>query len=699
MPTGAMTTMINKDLKYIKLSIPQDQIRETFENFLREKYAREIVELENADKGSLSIAFLDIDAFSVKHRIDFADLLLEDADTFLEFLTHALRSITRVDKARVRIIRLPKALKMEIREIRADDVGRLISIEGVVSKVTPVMPQIVEAVFECPFCGHIFSIGQNSNQFKEPRMCEQESGGCGKKGQLKLLEEKSRYTNAQKIRLQDALEDLRGGELPQGIDVNLQEDLTGRVVPGDRVVMAGILRQSQKRTQFGKLTTFQTFIDANSLELKEEAAEEVDISDADVAEIEKLQRQPDVYEKLIHSIAPSVYGHEEIKEAIVLQLFGGEAVQLPDGTYKRGDSHILLVGDPGLAKSVLLRAAAKIALRGVYSDGTGASGVGLTAAIIRDREFNRDEWTIAAGTLVLADKGLATVDELEKMKEDERGKLHQALEWQKVNVAKAGINAELNSRCALLAAANPKDGRFDKYKAIGEQINLSPALLSRFDLIFPMIDEPNVESDTQIASHVLNAYNRVDNNLNDFKPVVNHQLLRKYIAHAKKHTRPTLSDAANDKFHNFYIGLRRQSYEDADAPISVTVRQLEALARLGQARARAELRDVVTAEDAQCAINLVTYCLKMAHTDPETGKLDVDWVIAGTTKTRRERARVMEEIIRELGKEHGGEVPIKEILDLTEERGIEREKAEETIERMKRDGILLSLKGGVKFHA
>ena len=672
---------------------------ELFQTFIKRYYESELLNLSLSypNEKSLICSFKDLDTFNP----ELANYLLEEPDEVLDVATNALREIDLptgviLDEAHFRVTKLLK--RKRIREIRSNDVGTFMAIEGVVPKVTSVSPQIIEAVFECPFCGHIFSVMQSGSQFREPGECEQETGGCGRKARyFKLHEEQSKFVNTQKIRLQDAPEELRGGELPQVIDVNLHEDLTGKVVPGDRVIVTGILRQYQKRTQFGKQTQFQVFMDVNSLELKEEVAEEVIINEEDAKQIEELRQQPDIYEKLIKSIAPSIYGYKEVKEAILLQMFGGVSFELPDGTYKRGDSHILIVGDPGQAKSVLLRFAAKTALRGIYTDGTGASGVGLTASAIRDSEFNGGEWTVAAGTFVLADKGLAAVDEIEKMKDEDRSKMHQALERQKVNVTKAGINAELNSRCALLAAANPKYGRFDRYAPLGDQIALSPALLSRFDLIFPILDNPDEETDRRIATHIMSSYDTINNGNSletIFTPVVDRELMRKYIAMAKK-IKPRVGREANEKFINFYLGLRGQAYDDENAPVPVTARELEALVRLGQARARSRLSDVVTASDADRIINLVMTCLKQVFVDPETGKLDVDWITVGISSNKRGKIRTVEKIIKDLEKEHGVEVSINEVLDLAEKEGMDRDKVEEIMELMKRDGILFSPSGGV----
>ncbi len=693
-----------------------DLVTERWEDFLKRYCWDALVELANyyPEKRSLLVKFTDMDLYDP----NLADMVLESPDVAINAATRALRAIdtptgVTLDEANFRIIKVPRRLK--IRDIRSEDIGKLVSIEGLVTKATEVRPKVVDAVFECPYCHHVFSMGQSGRQFKEPVECDQESGGCGRRAQhFKLLIEQCKFANAQKIRLQESPEELRGGELPQAIDVYLEDDISGTVTPGDRVIITGILRSYQRTTRFGKTPFFDIYLEGNSLEHKEEEFEEIKITEEDEQRIMELKDQPDVYEKLIRSIAPSIYGYEEIKEAMVLQLFAGVPKELPDDTRVRGDIHVLLVGDPGVAKSQLLTYLVKLAPRGLYTGGKSSTSAGLTAAAVKD-EFGEGRWTLEAGALVLADKGIAAVDEIDKMRKEDRDALHEAMEQQTVSVAKAGIMARLNSRCGLLAAANPKYGRFDKYTPIAEQINMPPTLLSRFDLIFTMMDRPNEETDTKTAEHIIETHyagellaqlknvSKIDiaerehfeHAVAAMKPPIESDLLRKYVAWSKRNVFPVMSEGARRRFLEFYIGLRRQGYEDEEAPVPVTARQLEALIRLGEARARARLSDEITEEDADRVINIVTYCLKRVFVDPETGRLDTDWVTVGITKTKRDRARSIREIIKDLEREYGEEVPLEEVLDLAEEEGMEREKAEEIIEVMKRDGILFSPSSGI----
>jgi len=392
-----------------------------------------------------------------------------------------------------------------------------------------------------------------------------------------------------------------------------------------------------------------------------------------------------------------------VKLAIALQLFGGVPKKLPDGTEIRGDIHILLVGDPGVAKSQLLRYVHRIAPRSVYTTGKGTTTAGLTATAVRDEIDGR--WTLEAGALVLADKGIALVDEIDKMRNEDRSALHEAMEQQTISVAKAGINATLKARCALLGAANPKYGRFDKYTPIAEQIDLSPTLLSRFDLIFVMTDEPDEERDTALAKHILDTHelgeklakfkNVVASGLSKealeveaekVKPLIDPELLRKYIAYAKRTVFPVLTEEAKQKIIEFYLSMRGRVKENS--PVPITARQLEALIRLAEASARIRLSDRITAEDVERVIRITRKSLEQIAIDPETGEIDIDYAFSGTSKSQRDRILTIKKIVEDLEKEFEKGVPEKEILEEAEKRGIDRAKARELLYKMRERGEL-----------
>ncbi|MCD6403909.1 MAG: minichromosome maintenance protein MCM, partial [Nanoarchaeota archaeon] len=389
-------------------------------------------------------------------------------------------------------------------------------------------------------------------------------------------------------------------------------------------------------------------------------------------------------------VAPTIWGYEKIKEAIVYQMFSGVKKRRPDKTVVRGDIHILLVGDPGVAKSQILKYVAATAPKARYVSGKGATGAGLTATVVKD-EFLRG-WALEAGALVLSSGGICCIDEIDKMNKDDRVAMHEALEQQTISISKANIQATLRAETSVLAAANPKLGRFNPYSTIAEQIDLPPTLINRFDLIFTIRDLPARETDEKIASYVLETTMFPEKR----KPVIDVELMRKYIAYAKKHCKPMLTQQAMKEIKEFYVNLRnkRGMEEEGIRPIPISPRQLEAIIRLSEASARLLLRDKVKVDDAKRAISLVRYYLRQVGLDPETGEIDIDRIVTGITATQRSRIILIREIMAELEEKFGENIPLREILKEAKERGIDEAKAEEVIDKMKRDGEIFEPKHG-----
>jgi replicative DNA helicase Mcm len=686
----------------------EDPIIENFEEFLRKYYSDAITELsvEYPAQSSLNIDYLKLDQFSPK----LAQLVRDEPDEMLELLRMVLQRMdlasgVALEEAQVRVIKVPD--KLSIRDIRNVNLGKLIAFEGIALKATAVQPQMVIASFECPYCRHIFTIIQSgSKAFKEPYECERESGGCGRKAQkYKLMIDESTYIDSQKIRVQEPIRELRGGDMPRTIDVLLTRDLAGIITPGERIVVNGILRAQQKVEKGVKTSIFEVYVDAVSVEKLEKVFEEIKITPEDELKIRALAKDPLVYEKLEVNMAPTIYGLKEVKRALLLQLFGSSQKHLRDGRKIRGDIHILLVGDAALGKSAIISYQAGLAPRGIYTTGGKSSAAGLTAAVVHD-EFGGGRWSLEAGTMALADKGLVALDEADKMRKEDRDALHESLEQQTISISKAGIIATLNSRCALLAAANPKTGRFYLHEPIADQIDMPPTLLSRFDLIFTLLDTPDKGNDTETAAHVLDVH---INSLSESevsttksgpeagvaKEELSQEFIRKYIAFAKRSPPPKLSSEASKKFEDFYVQIRSRAYGDAMSAIPITIRQLESLVRLSEARARARLSDKITEDDADAVIELYMYCMKAVYTDPESGNLDVEWVTQGTSQTRRNRAQAIRTIITDLISAYGSDVPIIAVIDQAEQEGIDRGKAEEMVEKMIQESVLYSPSNGV----
>ncbi len=641
-----------------------------FEDFFSTEYKGAVFEaLEKyPDERSVVVDYLQLEMFDP----DLADLLIEKPEEVIKAAQKAIKNIDTTRKnadINVRFENLSNIVPL--RDLRSKFIGKFIAVDGIIRKANEIRPRIVNAMFECRSCMRLHEVSQKSNLISEPALCND----CGGRS-FRLLQEESEFLDTQTSKVQEPLENLSGGEQPRQINVVLEDDLVDNVTPGDIIRITGVL----KTVRDDKTKLFKNYVYCNYIEALEQEFEELQISPEDEEKIKELSKDPDVYNKIINSTAPSIQGYREVKEAIALQLFGGSAKDLEDKTRIRGDIHILIVGDPGIGKSQMLKYVSKLAPRGIYTSGKGTSGVGLTAAAVKD---DLGGWSLEAGALVLGDRGNVCVDELDKMRAEDRSAIHEALEQQTISIAKAGIMATLNSRCAVLAAANPKFGRFDRYKSIAEQINLPSTILSRFDLIFVIEDKPNAERDKKLAAHILKIHK---NTSIPFE--IDPELLRKYIAYARRQIHPEITQGAIEILQEFYVGMR-SSADDDDSPVPITARQLEALVRLSEANCKIRLGKEVTAEDARRAIKLQQECLKQVGLDPETGKVDIDKVEGRTPKSERDKARVLLDVIKELSDEYGGRVPVSILTDEMSERyNVSEDKVEQIITKLKQQGLV-----------
>lgn len=653
--------------------------------------------------------------FSVVDSTDrtLADLLLARPEEILKAGTQAMRELLPIagpeaEGLRLRVTGLPLTARRSIREIREADLNHLIAIDGLVRKVTDVRPQIKDAVFQCLQCRVEFHEPQEEGAavFREPLECPEAQGGCGRpagRTRFRLVPERSTYVDAQRIEIQENPETLHRGAHPQGIPILLTEDLAGRVVPGNRVIVNGVLKSSQRaspsRAGLVRATTFDLMISGNSLESKEVLFDEIQLSEEDQRLIGQFEGDPTVVDKIVLSLAPTIKDMDEEKEAIALQLFGGVMKRYADGVRTRGDIHVLLIGDPGTAKSQLLRYIAEVAPHGIYTSGKGATAAGLTAAAVKD-DFAGGRWMLEAGMLVLADGGMAVVDELDKMTPEDRSAMHEVLEQQTVSIAKAGITATLNARCPVLAAANPKLGRFTK-GPVAQQLDLPATLLSRFDVIFSIKDKPNQERDRRLASQILLSHKgggvgrlTEDGAVPSASPAppFSPEFLKKYVAYAKRIV-PQLSQEALRTLEDFYVQIRKQG-EGEDAPVPITARQLEALVRLSEAAARARLSPVVAPEDAQRATRIVENFLKRVASD-STGGLDVDMIMSGTSHSQRVTLTILTEIMQRLQDRPQRSFTLQELEDEARKQEIEPHRTQSLFAYLRNAGEVIEASPGI----
>ena len=700
-------------------SIQEFDLPARWTSLLQDKYSEAVHNLSKMwpDEESLDVSYREVEGYD--H--EFAQDILANPEHHFRAANQALRQFL-LDAGEgnlmpfVRIVHLPSDQIRTVSQLRADDIGRLIAIDAVTTKISGVRPRLYSAVFECLACGHTTELNQpNEQELIEPLECSQIDGGCGRpKRQTRfvLQQSASHLINSQFVELQELPEQMKGGIQPERILCIGEQDLAGRLNPGDRVKANGVLFIRSQRKGGKDTPVFDIFLRIHSLERQNIPLEEIIISEEEENEIKEVARDPGVYDLLTGSIAPSIFGMERIKESLMLQLFGGEAQVNEDGTRNRGDIHILLMGDPGVAKSQLLHYMSTISPRGRFASGQSSSAAGLTAAAVQDSTAD-GRWTLEAGALVLADLGLAAIDEFDKMNAVDRSSMHEAMEQQSISISKAGINASLRTRCAVLAAANPTSGRFQPVSDVPftSQINLAPPLISRFDIIWLMTDTPNPSSDEKIASHIIEtrlkgssellvkegtlpdpsrstAKGSTAKKINGKYEVLPRDFLRKYVAYAKRKYHPKLNEEAKAKIVAYYVKTRTRGGDSEDS-VAITARSLEALSRLAEASARIRLSEFATVEDAERSIRLTeTWRHELMGEN-----FDMTTIESGKKGKVRNQEKQMIDIVSVLQNDAGTAANLLDVLTEAERRDIPRSKAEDIIDKLCRDGRMMRPSG------
>ena len=632
------------------ISRPSVPIHKTsrFEDFYRlfedkpgvYKYQDKINDIFSKGGNTLIIFYEDLLAFDSQ----IAELIRKDPETLLENATEAFKNILKFQGSKLSdknyFVRITtkddkSPLLISLRGLRAKDIDNLIWTKGILVRISTIRPKLIEASFECMTCKTQFEVLQLSSKIKWPNFCVNPRCKAKTQSDFRLVSKNSEFIDWQSVMIQEIPEDLPPGRIPRSVQAILTHDLVDIIKPGDRVKLMGsyksVLAQSTKGINS---TLFKTFIDVNYIDPEDKSEGFIELTKEDKKEIEKLSKEPMIQKKIARSISPVIYGREELKLATALTLFGGTRKKRPGGGYKRGDIHILFVGDPGTGKSEILKSAIEVSPRGLYTSGKGASAVGLTAAVIKDTDTG--QMNLEAGAIVLANGGVAAIDEFDKMDTSDRSALHEAMEQQTVSIAKAGIVATLKAQTAIIAAANPRSGRYDRYKTPTQNIHLPPSLLSRFDLIFIVIDRPDPAEDAQMAEFILQnsmleLNDSLDNKTGNIAPIPG-DLLKKYIKHARRTCHPVLTEEAKEQIKEFYLKLRGQ-YDSEDAIVSILARNLDALVRLSEAYAKMALRDKVIKSDVEDVIKLFKRFLKDTGYDETTGKIDMDRILVGQSRS------------------------------------------------------------------
>jgi len=611
------------------------------------------------------------------------EMLKERNPEYAEKIEHDIRA---------RIANFPD--ERSLRQINSDVITKMISVSGMVVRASEVKPLAKELTYKC--------LDKHTSQFtlldgmSLDKAVKCQSPKCPHTN-LAIVAEESRFIDFQIVRLQELPEDLPPGQLPHYVNVSMKQDLVDYARPGDRIVLTGIVRIEQERVSGVKQSEsalYRLRVDGVNVEFiggkgtkSSRRTEREEISPDEEKIIRTLSKNSDIYDRLIGSFAPHIRGNELFKEAILLLIVGSTQRALSDGSKIRGDINVFLVGDPGTAKSEMLKFCARIAPRGLYTSGRGSTAAGLTAAVVRDTS---GIFMLEAGAVVLGDQGLVCIDEFDKMRPEDRSALHEVMEQQSASIAKGGIVATLNARTSILAAANPMFGKYDIFKNIYENVNLPIPLLTRFDLVFIVRDIPSQEKDRNIAQHIISQHGSSGT---DTTSLIDIDILTKYLSYAKR-GEPALTKEAENLIMEFYLKMRNISGEDKENMITITPRQLEGLIRLATARARLLLKNQVEGEDADRAIYLFNEMLKNSGTDVNTGKVDIG-VLQGRPKSEVSKLQMFMEILRTLEGEPKSSVPEQDFVDeLVKSDKFSEEEARNYIRRMIRDASIYESKPG-----
>ena len=614
---------------------------EEFETFLRRYYKEDILELAQKypnEQRSLEVDWSDIYRFDP----DLCDDIHAMPVPFIEAFEEALRAIdipidVSLERANVRIVNAEP--NKRVNSLRSEDVGRYLSVTAQTEEITQVKPEIETGVFKCKICDTKNYAEKTGDTINPPNQCD----GCERKGGFELLRTESEIRDKQLINLKPLPED-SGGDTTGDLRVEAYGDLAGEVNAGDRIKVSGMLEMDvdSMMVESNPDASRDLYLRANGFEREQESFDDLETTRLD--EIKELSNRPDLYEALVRSFAPHIltddYG-DTLKKGVVLQLFGGVRRELPNGVTRRGDINVLLVGEPGTGKSQYLAAANEIAPKGVKASGKGATAAGLTATA--EQSELTGGWSLKAGALVMANNGLACIDEFDKMSEGARKSMHEALEDQEIPINKAGMNVTLPAQCSVLAAANPEYGRYDRMTPLSEQIDLGPTLISRFDLIYGLTDSVDEQKDKRISKHQL----KTDGD--ELEPEIETELLREYVAYARQNVNPDWpDDEPEDLIADYYAEMREDSDDDSMGP-SIGPRMNDGLRRLSEASARARLSDMVERQDVERAKSLMNFHIGQVALDEEGNITQADGSKSVKQQKREEYAQLKPKILDVIG--------------------------------------------------
>lgn len=623
--------------------------------------------LENYKKELVSASFLLIDyADLAKWNNQIANEVLNCPDCILPRMEQA--TLNYADKE-VSILIKNSPLEVPLQALSTKYLGKLCSFEGIVSQVVPTYPMIKIAAYKCSKSGKIIKIHQEGLFLGRAPRCGRGGGTAELMGHPETT-----YIDVQDLGIQEKPENLKAGQVPMPVKLRItKKALINGARAGDVVKIDGILKEMQP-TAATRERIWGFYIDVIYIDVINKDPSEIDITPEQEQEVIWLAQNPNIYEMIMESIAPSIYGCKEIKEAIMYQLFGGCEKHNSDGTSIRGTIHILWIDNPSKAKSQMSMRVRDLTFRGVYVAGGGASGAGLTAAVIF---LKNKKPLLEAGALVIANKGICCVDEIEKMRPEDRVRIHEAMAQGFINIQKAGYHYTLSAKTAIFGTGNPTFGRYDLYRTVKENVSLPATIISRFDLIFVGKHESN--DNEGLVSHILRRGEKS-------KAPIETELLKKFVAYAKR-IKPEMTEDAIQYLGNFY--LRMTKLDNEKSPVSISPRQLEAMQRIAEASAKIRLSDKVEKQDAKRAIDIMMKSLEQVGIDPETGEHDIDALLTGIPKNLRDKMYLLMNILKDR-KDHS----IEDIVEELESTGLRHVDIMKLFKPLLEDGTIYSPRNG-----
>lgn len=677
----------------------------------------EIAELVQQYPSEKSSLWVDVDDDLYRYDMDLAQDVKESPNDLRDLFEEALEAYDAThgkdfSNARVRFHNIQTDAK-KVDAVRNDDVERLLSLNGQIAKASAIRPVVKEAAYECLRCGR-FTYISIENELLTPQSCS----GCDRQGPFDLDYHESTIRDHQLIRVKQPPEEATNSAQDGGsIDAHIEGDLVGYADAGERADVVGVL---QADVGDDNSPTLDFYFDAHAIDKVQDDYRELDIEDHKETINNVVENNPFV--TLANSIAPGITGGRDVDIETpwgetcgkywwvrlatgIANLFGSWRRPNGDGTYQRGDSHVILIGDPSTGKSTIMDAIAQIAPRSASESGKNVSGAGLTAAAVND-DFGDSNWSLEAGALVKAHNGVACIDEIDKMNTQDLDRLHSALERQRLEFNKAGIDATLKCETSMLASGNPEGSRFDQYDTDQSQIDIVESLLDRFDLVFTFKDRPNKEKDRQIAESTIKQRSESGLIAKDelavtersaAKPELSPEEMRAWVAYARKTTQPVIeSDGVMQRLEEYYVDIRQRNADaDADAedaPVPATVRTLDGVLRLAEACARMRLSETVEMIDAELAIALVKVSLQDVGFDPETGQMDADWANGRVSWNQQDRVSKIKGMIETLDTGETG-ADKDEVIGMAIEAGIDEQNAEREFENLKKAGHIYNNNG------